>query len=344
MAKITLNLLDNGIDYIYEAVQPIKESFFKSPDNSEHSWKYSVLHLYSGIELLLKEKLKQEHWSLIFQDVSKARVIKLENGDFVSVYHEELINRLQNIAGITLNDEPIKKLQSLRNRFEHFEIDVPLSQCQDIIVGALDEIIKILEKYFKSVSTVEQQKKFIQIKSIATSFEVYRQQRFNKFRQAISGIVENKKGIIVLCPHCSSLSFAVFKDDKKECNCFVCDEKYTKNDYLKSIREYEDDRKESIFVPYKPYETICPCCQQETRIRYMISDEVTLYFCVNCLNQEEEPIKVELDPEFEEYLTRFNNATDYNEVLKILAERHTAEEIYEIIQSSKKIGSKLEKD
>jgi len=112
MAKITLNLLDNGIDYIYEAVQPIFRENFKSHNNSNHSWKYSVLHLYSGIELLLKEKLKQEHWSLIFQDISSANSIKLRNGDFVSVYHEELVKRLKNISGVTLNDEPIKKTSS----------------------------------------------------------------------------------------------------------------------------------------------------------------------------------------------------------------------------------------
>jgi len=344
MAKITLNLLDNGIDYIYEAVQPIFRENFKLHNNSQHSWKYSVLHLYSGIELLLKEKLKQEHWSLIFQDISKARSIKLENGDFVSVYHEELINRLQNIAGVTLNDEPIKKLQSLRNRFEHFEINIPLSQCQDIVAGALDEIINFWERYFKSVSTVEQQEMFIQIKSIATGFEAYREQRLNKFKQAISGIVENKKGLIVLCPDCSSLSFAVFKDDKRECKCFVCDEKHTKNDYLKSIREDEDKMKKFSLLPYEPYDTMCLSCQQETRVKYVISDEITLYYCLNCLNQEEESMKEEIDPDFEEYLTRLKNATGNKEVLKILAERNTVEEIYQILQGSKEIDSKLEKD
>lgn len=57
MEEITLDLLDNGIDYILEAVRPL----FLNRLESQHLLKYSILHLYSGIELLLKEKLRQEH-------------------------------------------------------------------------------------------------------------------------------------------------------------------------------------------------------------------------------------------------------------------------------------------
>ena len=92
MKKITLNLLDNGLDYIHEAVEPI----LIAHKQSQHSWKYSVLHIYSGIELLLKERLKREHWSLIFQDINNANLTKLEKGNFVSVYHDELVKRLKN--------------------------------------------------------------------------------------------------------------------------------------------------------------------------------------------------------------------------------------------------------
>jgi hypothetical protein len=339
MAKIVLNLLENGIDYIYEAVKPI----FKAHDNSKHSWKYSVLHLYSGIELLLKEKLRQEHWSLIFQDISSASSKKLENGDFVSVYHDELIKRLQNISKITINDEPIKRLRDLRNRFEHFEVNIALSECEHIVATALDEIIEFWETNLKSISTVQQQERFKIIKSIATGFEVYREQRLNKFRQAISGILKSKNGLIVLCPDCSSLSFAIFKDDEKECKCFVCDEKQRKYDYLRNIRKREEDREKLSFIPYEPYDTTCPFCQKETRVRYEISDEITLYCCLNCLNEEEQSIKEKVDPEWEEYVKRLENATE-KEFLKILAEKYTAEEIYELFQDSKKINTQLGKD
>lgn len=335
MTKIILNLLDNGIDYIYEAVEPV----FKVHDNFRHSWKYSVLHLYSGIELLLKEKLRQEHWTLIFQDINSASLRKLENGDFVSVYHDDLIKRLRNISKVIINDKPIKELRDLRNRFEHFEINISLRECQYIVAAALDEIIKFWETHLKPISTDQQQKKFKIIKSIATKFEIYRKQRLNKFQQAIAGILESKNGLIVLCPDCSSRSFAVFKDNEKDCNCFVCDEKYTKDDYLKNIRKSEEYKKKSSFIEYEPYDTICLFCQKETRIRYTISDKVTLYCCLNCLNEEEESIKEEIEFELEKYSKKIENATtlrEIYEILDVLGEKHTAKEFIKISKTLRK--------
>jgi len=321
MEKITLSLLDNSIDYIHEAVKPISEK----SDKSTHSWKYPVLHLYSGIELLLKEKLRQEHWSLIFQDINSARFSTLKNGGFVSVYHDELTKKLKNISQVKINDEPIKKLRDLRNRFEHFEVDISLSECQNIVAAALDEIIAFWETYLKSVSTVEQQKKFKIIKSIATKFDVYIKQRSEKFEQAMRGIVESKNGVIVSCPDCSSLYFAIFKDNEEECRCFVCDEKYKKYDYLKKIR---DNEKEGDLIGYEPYDTICPCCKKETRIRYNISDEAPSYCCLNCLYQEEE---IKISSELEEFLENFKNAKTLEETIEI-AKGFPIEEIRRINQ------------
>ena len=306
--NIKLTLLDNGIDYIYAAVKPM----LKKSSQSKDSWKYSVLHLYSGIQLLLKERLKQEHWSLIFQKIEEANLEKLESGDFVSVYHDVLIKRLKNIIpSFNFNDEPVKKLQSLRNKIEHFEVNVSLSECQYTVALALDEIIKFWKTDLKINSTVKQQQKFQRIKSIATEFKVYRKQRLDKFKGEIDGIETSENGLRVLCPDCSSLSFVVFKNDVKECQCFVCDEKYNKHDYLKKIREVVED---------EPYNTICSSCQEETRIKYVLKDGVTLYCCLNCLKYEL------IDPEFEK---RFSHTT-WEDILTMEKHKYTVDEFYKI--------------
>jgi hypothetical protein len=323
MSNIKLNLLDNSLDYIYESLEPMLSGH---DDTSKHSWKYSVLHLYSGIELLLKEKLRKEHWSLIFQDISSADSENLENGNFVSVYHDELIKRLRKISKVKFNDKPIKELRDLRNKFEHFEVDISLSECQNIVVAALDEIIKFWEIYLKSSSTVEQQKKFITIKSIVTEFDVYIKQRIKKFEAEINGIVASKNAVIVLCPDCRSLNFAVYKDDEKECKCFVCDGRHKKYDYLKNIRDREEREKTYRLIKYEPYDKVCPSCQKETRIRYNISFDITLYCCLNCFNKET------IEPNYEEL---FNQAP-YEELSKTVGRELTPQQIYKIIKEVKK--------
>lgn len=317
MAKIILNLLDNGLDYIYEAIEPI----LVTSRSSQHSWKYSVLHIYSGIELLLKERLRQEHWSLIFQDINSANPKRLENGDFISVYHDELVRRLQGIANVPINDVPIKKLRDLRNRFEHFEVNIALNECQEIVAAALDEIIKFLDNNSEIISKDEQREKFELIKSIAVRFGVYREQRLRKFKEAIKGITETNSGLIVFCPDCHSFSFAVFKDDEKECKCFVCDKKYRKDDYLNHIREDEEYCRsgESLF-PYEPYDKVCPSCKKETRVRYNISDEVTLYCCLNCLSKEEQNRAEQRELEFKEWLDNLEKTRTGEEIVRILEE------------------------
>jgi hypothetical protein len=339
MTRIVLNLLNNGLDYIYEAVEPIGVPSRRS----QHSWKYTVLHIYSGIELLLKEKLRQEHWSLIFQNISKADPQKLKEGDFTSVYHDELVKRLQGIANVTINDAPIKKLRDLRNRFEHFEVDIGLNECQEIVAAALDEIILFWEDNLKIISTCEQQEKFEAIKSSTTSFKVYREQRLRKFKKAIKKITEANSGVIVFCPDCHSLSFAIFKDTEKACKCFVCEKEYTKDNYLKTIREHEKYLSEESLISdsYEPYDTLCPSCRKETRVRYYDSNHATLFYCcLNCLNKEEEPsIEEKADLDFEVWLESLEKANTVEETLRLLKGRLTPEEVVDILREIKKAKS-----
>ncbi len=330
MENIILSLLDNGIDYILEAVRPL----FINRLESEHFLKYSILHLYSGIELLLKEKLRQEHWSLIFQDVSSADPRKLQSGDFVSIYHDELVKRLKGILNIDINDKPFKMLRALRNRFEHFEVKVSISECKEIIASALDEIISFWDKHLIENSTVEQQKKFGQIKSIATSYEEYKRQRLKKFEPVINGITESENGILVVCPSCLSLGFVVFKDAHKDCKCFVCDEKIAKIDYFNNTRKQENDKEEFSFLPFEPYDTKCSSCGSETRIRDKISDDETVYYCLNCLDTQVISKQEQRNKELNEWVERLYAEHTKDEARSILENK-----IFELEESLIESGS-----
>ena len=275
------------------------------------------MHLYSGIELLLKEKLRQEHWSLIFQDVSSADLRKLQSGDFISIYHDELLKRLKGILNIGINDKPFKTLRALRNRFEHFEVKVSISECKEIIALALDEVISFWDKHLIENSTIEQQEKFAQIKSIATSYEEYERQRMKKFETEINGITESGNGILVECPSCRAYSFMVFKDDRKKCKCFNCDEKITKTDYLTNTREGE--RMETYLrYPFEPYDTKCLSCGSGTRIRRLDNEDESVYYCLTCLNEEVIPKQKQIDKEFDEWIEKLNSEHTNSEVILIL--------------------------
>jgi len=108
--RIKLSLLENAFDYILDAVNQLQG---KRP--SKRRIKYGIIHLWSGIELLIKKRLMDEHWSLIFRDINKADINALNSGDFVSVYFDEAVTRLKNICGIDISDhnDILKKIKEL---------------------------------------------------------------------------------------------------------------------------------------------------------------------------------------------------------------------------------------
>ena len=66
-------LLENGLDFIASGLRYIARGETKS------DLKYGVLHLASGIELVLKERLRQEDWRLVFVKPDKAEAAKIRD-------------------------------------------------------------------------------------------------------------------------------------------------------------------------------------------------------------------------------------------------------------------------
>jgi len=99
--KDNLSLLENGLESIFSGidnfinVETVDMVFLLKKDKRLDTYnekkidhkriKYAVLHLFAGIELVLKERLRREHWSLIFEKTDKANKLSLDKGDFVSV-------------------------------------------------------------------------------------------------------------------------------------------------------------------------------------------------------------------------------------------------------------------
>lgn len=75
---MNITLVENALDFILSAVEWAK-------GDDVRSLKYAILHLSDGVELILKEKLRRDHWSLLFADVDKANENALKTGDFKSV-------------------------------------------------------------------------------------------------------------------------------------------------------------------------------------------------------------------------------------------------------------------
>jgi len=106
------SLVKNAFDFLEQGIS----EFEKSP-------KYSVIHFCAAVEMLLKARLMNEHWSLIVSKPDQANLNKFLAGDFISVTLEESRNRLRDIAGEEISDEGFNSFRSLanhRNKMIHF--------------------------------------------------------------------------------------------------------------------------------------------------------------------------------------------------------------------------------
>ncbi|MGV9571086.1 hypothetical protein ACWDRX_16615, partial [Streptomyces nigra] len=64
--------------------------------------KYAVLHLHSAVEVLLKARLTQEHWALVFEKPENATRGDFEKAEFKSCGVVDVLRRLEHIAGLDL--------------------------------------------------------------------------------------------------------------------------------------------------------------------------------------------------------------------------------------------------
>lgn len=322
--KLELDLLDNGLDFIIEGLKPTTKIW---GDNvSDVKWKYSVLNIFSGIELILKEKLKREHWSLIFQDVSSANQRKLIEGDFISVAHSDVIKRLKEICNISINDKPIDTLRKLRNKFEHFEIAITIEECKSVIALALKEVIEFIDNHIASVANENQLKKINHIKNMTFEFDSFITNQLKGFENAIKGILDNNSGKVVHCLNCNNESLVIFRDSKKENRCFVCDEIQSKEDFLEKMRETENDNKQFSFIEFEEYNYRCENCNSKSRVRYKPSYFSTsneyrsdYFICINCLYyQTSSDIFSE---ELKKEITELEKTHTNEEIIEILKQR-----------------------
>jgi hypothetical protein len=108
------DLVANGVDFLMRAT----DEFKTQP-------KHSIIAFHSAVELFLKARLMEEHWSLV---VSKDPDLKnFQAGDFISVDFGEACRRLAKVVGSGLPEparQAFDKVRKHRNKLVHFFQDI----------------------------------------------------------------------------------------------------------------------------------------------------------------------------------------------------------------------------
>ena len=112
MKRLQLPLLENAISFATEALREAVAA-----ETEPLRWKFAILHLVQAIELSLKERLKREHWCLIFDKIENPKKTVSLDGARI---------RLKHVCAFTLSgseDKDLKVAVDARNSIVHHEID-----------------------------------------------------------------------------------------------------------------------------------------------------------------------------------------------------------------------------
>lgn len=216
---LKISLLENALDYVLNAANGLKEM---GSDNT--LLKYAIIHLWSGVELLLKKRLFDEHWSLIFRDVNKAKRAALESGDFISVYFDDTLLRLRDICNLNLDNhkEILNNLRKERNKLEHYEIRLS----RDAAISKLVEVSSFIFDFCSSHLSFDEeplaQHVFDRIKSIILFHEEFINSRLNEINPILRENEQKYYGVVVKCPECFQNTMLISDNEESPARCYFC--------------------------------------------------------------------------------------------------------------------------
>lgn len=138
--EIEFTLIQNALDSVERSIELLA---WKDVTNEGSRLKQAIQYVAHAIELLLKERLRRIHPSLIWDDVDKYPRL-----DARTVGVDKAIHRLEKIGGIFISETDtkiVKSLRDTRNAIEHFGWKTSRQEANVIIGQGLSFAIAFAE-------------------------------------------------------------------------------------------------------------------------------------------------------------------------------------------------------
>ncbi len=193
--KVEFALLTNGLDFIESAIDHLSGS------PSARDLKYATLHLAAGIELVLKERLRDEHWTMVFAKPENATRTDYLAGSFQSVALDDSIKRLANVCGVSISNDHQRHLRNLRdrrNRLEHFGITDSAEAFKAATAEALAFIIDFIDTHLDMAGFEEDDRqRLARIRERLSEFEHFVTERWKAIQDEV-----DEAACALTCPSC----------------------------------------------------------------------------------------------------------------------------------------------
>jgi hypothetical protein len=206
--ELAFQPIENGMDYLLSVTRHLAD------EPAPRDLKYAVLHLHSAVEVLLKARLMQEHWTLVFEKPESATRGQYEEAEFKSCGVVDAFDRLERIAGLDLGyrgriEQHVSKLVKWRNALQHFGLTAPAPAVEKTAVNILDFLLEFVQNHLRPAldkagrATLADEMTAVsdglgEIKKLVTY-------RWNRIRASLDGLRDNT----VTCGMCDQAALVI---------------------------------------------------------------------------------------------------------------------------------------
>ena len=214
MSRLDFTLLENGLDYFIKALDHLESK-------EDKELKYAVRDLHSGVSLVLKERLRRQHWSLLFDKVDDADEEKLKQGHFQSVDLKDSILRLNQLEDDLVEpdfESVLYLLRYKRNLIEHYTISDRVNSIRSLIYRVLKHSLDFISNKLE-IRSGEYDEEISVLRERIYSYNSYRKKRLKEIETDLESFE-----VVFKCPECLNESFPLDQENRSCLFCFHKDE------------------------------------------------------------------------------------------------------------------------
>lgn len=222
MRILKFSLLENALDSLIQGME-----FVLDHRDDQSKLKIAILLVTQAVELVLKERLRREHWSLIYRKLEQAG-----DDDAFTVTVGEAVKRLEQIAGIRLSKhdgDVIDGLQRIRNRVQHHEIqlsfELAVSQLHAAIALLMRFLHRELEIDIKDLLDEQAYQRLLEVERIVEELRDIAQARIEQIERDHLPVNLSDRAAwrfdVIDCPKCWEKLY-VFSPDSNISECQLC--------------------------------------------------------------------------------------------------------------------------
>jgi hypothetical protein len=258
------SLVRNAIDFFEQAIGDV-----------ERNPKYSVIHFFAGLEILLKSRLLLEHWTLVYDEPQNANPDKFIKGDFKSVAFDESIRRLRTITKTPISidsERSFHRLRDHRNKLVHFfHPEYGPGADQKVVTEIVADVCavwlhtyRLLTRTWRDAYTSFQEQ-FTALNKKMLRLRTFLQVKYDAIKPDLQKGIERGANILE-CPICGFQSAPIVNSFGSiiETKCLVCD------DVTKRLNVSCPKCGAEISV-YDMGQGTCKKCETSIDINYLIS-------------------------------------------------------------------------